>query len=1218
MSPIARIVLLLNCGMIALLMLADSLPVNAQERVRLGVVGEQTERSKKYDGVEITQVLPNTPAQFGELIAGRHVITHVNGRRVRTNDELRRAVFNAPRYQLSLRLVDLQTGENFERHFGEAAAAPAIGGGRFGPDAPGAAPPGIGNLGPAAPVQPTRPAQWTTRVPIEIPIGTSPTERNFDLNDAGDTRPQLVIDNGGFQGAIVSAVEFSPDGRWLAAGADVVRIWDVASHKLMHTLRGQREFGGAGYCSDLAWSSDGEHLLVAVTGFNGSVRVYSRSSGFAKIEEVLGGHDGHVGKLAFSPDGETLATAGVDNMIHLWDWPTRRKIKSYRVEHPIANLAFPCRDPNVLALASDGNVYYWTSPSDQMADAQHRQKIHQLYRELPVTQNGQANPRAVAISLDPDLSVVGIAERNGITVDYASTVWKPNQKTPAARHEHSHFVTAVALHTKSGLAASADALGSVELWSLENGKTIAKFVPRTRPIYAVQFDSDSQISFGRKRVADNQWDWNSYGSLTHTLDLDHSQLTERSGATPKASTQSHNRKVSVQTGSNLTVENQGRSESTLPMGRSGMWRPMSFAFLSGQPLGFEDAVVVGLNNGIVTAYDPTNLLVKRSFLGHSGPVWGLAQSPNGKLLATGSSDGTIRLWKLDSPKGLGNLGCYADNDLRIYHVIPGTPTAEAGLQIGDRLINFDGQPFGNLIENLAATGQWPFQPGQSVTVAVERDGKPRTFPVRLSDTGDIVEPLLSIYIDDAGSDWIAWTQDGYYDASPNGERLIGWQTNRGRGQVADITAAWQLRRVYYRPDVVRLVLETGSTRQALESLASETNSRPQAVVDIRAEQQRLAVPEVRLDEPRDGLSVTGSSLRLKGRVTATGSLPLTEVRVTVNGRPIPGFDSKNIVLVTTPQPQSNRARELNVEVPLVPGRNVIEVVALTESATSQPVRREVIRQQASEPAARPNLYVVAIGTSKHANPLFDLEYADDDARDLVHSFQAQAGRMYDKVESRLLLDADVTERNLRRELKWLREQVTQHDLAIVFVSGHGVPGKAGQYYYVPHDFDGDPSVTGIPWSQFIEPLSGLPCKVLLCMDTCHAAGVLGPKAGRSKGGPNLERSLDYVLREMTSIEVGMVVMTSSTGKEASLEHSDWGHGAFALALIEGLTGKHIYERAGATPKTRLPADLNGDGVIEIKELDLYVTQRVRELTDGAQHPVTRSGDIPSFPVAAVK
>ena len=49
MSPIARIVLLLNCGMIALLMLADSLPVNAQERVRLGVVGEQTERSKKYD-----------------------------------------------------------------------------------------------------------------------------------------------------------------------------------------------------------------------------------------------------------------------------------------------------------------------------------------------------------------------------------------------------------------------------------------------------------------------------------------------------------------------------------------------------------------------------------------------------------------------------------------------------------------------------------------------------------------------------------------------------------------------------------------------------------------------------------------------------------------------------------------------------------------------------------------------------------------------------------------------------------------------------------------------------------------------------------------------------------------------------------------------------------------------------------------------------------------
>jgi len=305
-------------------------------------------------------------------------------------------------------------------------------------------------------------------------------------------------------------------------------------------------------------------------------------------------------------------------------------------------------------------------------------------------------------------------------------------------------------------------------------------------------------------------------------------------------------------------------------------------------------------------------------------------------------------------------------------------------------------------------------------------------------------------------------------------------------------------------------------------------------------------------------------------------------------------------------------------VPLLPGDNEVEVVALTAYATTQPVRRRIYREAPVEAYAKPSLYVVSVGVSQHENASFNLDFADDDARVVLKTFEAQQGRMYQKVEGKLLLDEDVTERNLRKELKWLRESVTQHDLAIVFVSGHGVPDLQGNYYYVPHDFDGDPTVTGIPWTQFTEPLSGLPCKVLLCMDTCHSAGVLGPKPGNAKAARGLERAVEEALRQMTSIEVGLVVMTSSTGREESQERGDWGHGAFALALIEGVSGKHVYSPPAAPAKTRLPADLNSDGLIELKELDVYVTQRVREITSGAQHPVTRSGDIPSFPLATSK
>ena len=39
------------------------------------------------------------------------------------------------------------------------------------------------------------------------------------------------------------------------------------------------------------------------------------------------------------------------------------------------------------------------------------------------------------------------------------------------------------------------------------------------------------------------------------------------------------------------------------------------------------------------------------------------------------------------------------------------------------------------------------------------------------------DPLVSLFF--AGDDWIAWTPEGYYAASPGGENLMGWQLGNG-------------------------------------------------------------------------------------------------------------------------------------------------------------------------------------------------------------------------------------------------------------------------------------------------------------------------------------------------------------------------------------------------------------------------------------------------------
>jgi hypothetical protein len=65
-----------------------------------------------------------------------------------------------------------------------------------------------------------------------------------------------------------------------------------------------------------------------------------------------------------------------------------------------------------------------------------------------------------------------------------------------------------------------------------------------------------------------------------------------------------------------------------------------------------------------------------------------------------------------------------------------------------------------------------------------------------------------------------------------------------------------------------------------------------------------------------------------------------------------------------------------------------------------------------------------------------------------------------------------------------------------------------------------------------------------------------------------------------------------------------GNGAFTKALVEGLRGK---------------ADYSGKGTISINMLDLYLAERVKELTKGRQTPTTtKPNTVPDFPIALTR
>ena len=249
---------------------------------------------------------------------------------------------------------------------------------------------------------------------------------------------------------------------------------------------------------------------------------------------------------------------------------------------------------------------------------------------------------------------------------------------------------------------------------------------------------------------------------------------------------------------------------------------------------------------------------------------------------------------------------------------------------------------------------------------------------------------------------------------------------------------------------------------------------------------------------------------------------------------------------------------------------------------------------------KPNLYVLAVGVSHYQDESVNLSFAHVDAEAVADKFKLMEGKIYNKVFVKKITNEDATLVNIKTGINWLEQEATQKDVILIFLSSHGALDNKGNLYILPTDFNQyNLFATALNIKDVTDGMSGAPCKKLILLDACHS-GQSGADLMATKA-VNVEK----IVQEVLSAEPGLTVMTSSSGKEYSYETPKWGHGAFTKAILEALE---------STPSTQ-NADYNKDGVISLAELNLFVTDRVKTLTGGRQHPFTPInlfGDIPLF------